>query len=116
MQTNDVEKLKAELEFYHSIFKKDELMDRIQNALGCTRQVAAAIKLFHINGEASNDAILHATSPFGRGKDLGPSYAKIVMWRVRQVFDKLGIDVEVQYSKGYRLTEVNWKKLRSKVK
>ena len=116
MQTNDVEKLKAELEFYHSIFKKDELMDRIHSALGCTRQVAAAIKLFHINGEASNDAILHATSPFGRGKDLGNSYAKIVMWRVRQVFDKLGIEVEVQYGKGYRLSAADWKKLKSKVK
>lgn len=119
MQTIDtlkIKELQAELEFYRSIFEKDELMDKIQDALGCTQQLSAVIKIFYSEGEATNDVIVHAASPFGRGKDYGPSYAKIIMWRIRQIFDQHGIEVETQYNKGYKLTVAGWKKLKSKVK
>lgn len=116
MKQTEIEELKAELSFYRALFDKNDLMDKIQNALGCTQQLAAVIKVFYNNGEATNDVIVHAASPFGRGKEFTPSYAKIIMWRVRQIFDHYGIEIETQYNKGYKLTGAGWKKLKSKVK
>ena len=118
LTASEIEDLKLKLEYYEAIFSTDDTLFDIKKKLKTTTQVAAVIKLFLLSrmNVILNDLILLAAEPYGRHRDHDNSYAKIVVWRVRQVFKKIGVEITNEYDAGYTISNENREKLKEALK
>lgn len=98
-----VKKLRRELDQYEEIFQGGDNSSKFALAFKAPAQLTAVIKALYLSPIVSVNALMAIADMHGHTEDHDPTYARMMIYRVRKVLKKHGIKVECRPLFGYSI-------------
>jgi hypothetical protein len=108
----EIDKLRAELEHYKSLFAKNGEDARFSLAFKAPAQLAAVIKALYMFPVVGHNSLIAIADSHGSTQDHDKTYVRMMIYRTRKILAKYGIEVESRPLFGYAIS----KEARAKIK
>lgn len=99
----EVKKLRRELAQYEQIFQGEDDLSKFSLVFKAPAQLTAVIRALYLFPIVSTNALISIANTHGHSEEHDPTYARMMIYRVRKVLNKHNIKVECRPVFGYAI-------------